>query len=247
MPRCAWLTSTQAGSNSWAWLSRSFFLHRKLLPECLQWMASLGLSFLLVQERVELGEVAGRRILGDMLLSFLGPLSCSSSHHEEVMMIIIQNKVKKAECRTTDASKRWCWRRLSRVPWTVRRPNQSILKEINPEYLLKGMMLKLQYFGHMMRTANSFEKTLMLGKTEGRRKRLIEDKRVEWHHWLSGHESEQTPGNSEGQGSLACCRPWGHTDLNTTERVNNRNSGITRVLSHRNKSTEAGQIAGLHE
>ena len=209
-------------------------------------MTSLGLSFLLVQEWVELGEVAGRRILGDMLLSFLEPLPCSSSHHPEVMMIIIQDKVKKAEGRTIDAFKLWCWRILLRVPWTVRRLNQSIWKEINPEYLLEGMMLRLQYFGHVMWRANSFEKTLMLGKTEGRRRRLTEDKRVEWHHWLSGHEFEQTPGNSEGQGSLVCCSPWDHTDSNTTGRPNNRNSGITRVLSHRNKSTEAGQIAGLN-
>ena len=65
----------------------------------------------------------------------------------------------------------WCWRRLLRVPWTTRRSNQSILKEINPEYSLEGLMLKLQYFGHLMGRANSLEKTLMLGKTEGRRKK----------------------------------------------------------------------------
>ena len=80
---------------------------------------------------------------------------------------------KKAEHRRTDASKLWCWRRLLRVPWAARRSNQSVLKEINPEYSLEGLMLrlKLQYFGHLMQRANSMEKTLMLGKTEGRRRR----------------------------------------------------------------------------
>ena len=71
----------------------------------------------------------------------------------------------------TDAFKLWCWRRLLRVLWTARRLNQSILKEINPEYSLEGLMLKLQYFGHLMQRADSLEKTLMLGKTEGRRRR----------------------------------------------------------------------------
>ena len=70
-----------------------------------------------------------------------------------------------------DAFERWCWRRLLRVPWTARRSNQSILKQISPEYSLEGLMRKLQYFGHLMRTADSFEKTLMLGKIEGRRRR----------------------------------------------------------------------------
>ena len=81
--------------------------------------------------------------------------------------------VKKAEHRRIDAFELWGWRRLLRVPWTARRSNQSILKEINPEYLLEELMLKLklQYFGHLMRRADSFEKTLILGKTEGRRRR----------------------------------------------------------------------------
>ena len=80
---------------------------------------------------------------------------------------------KKAECRRIDAFELWCWRRLLRVPWTTRRSNQSILKEISPGCSLEGLMLKLklQYFGHLMRRADSFEKTLMLGKIEGRRRR----------------------------------------------------------------------------
>ena len=77
--------------------------------------------------------------------------------------------IKKAEHRRIDAFELWCWRRLLRVPWTARRSNKSILKEINPEYSLEGLMLKLQYFGHLMHRADSLEKTLMLGMTEGRR------------------------------------------------------------------------------
>ena len=81
--------------------------------------------------------------------------------------------IKKAEHQRTDAFELWCWRVLLRVPWTARRSNQSILKKINPEYSLKGLMLKLtlQYFGHLMQRTNSLEKTLMLGKIEGRRRR----------------------------------------------------------------------------
>ena len=80
--------------------------------------------------------------------------------------------IKKAECQRIDAFELWCWRRLLRVPWTARRSNQSILKEISPEYSLEGLMLKLkpQYFGHLMQRTDSFEKTLMLGKTEGGRR-----------------------------------------------------------------------------
>ena len=80
--------------------------------------------------------------------------------------------INKAKCRKIDAFELWCWRRLSRVPWTARRSHQSILKEISPEYSLEGMMmkLKLQYFGHLTQTTASLEKTLILGKTEGRRR-----------------------------------------------------------------------------
>ena len=92
--------------------------------------------------------------------------------------------IKKAECRRIDAFELWCWRRLLRVPWTARRSNQSILKEISPEYSLEGLMLKLklQYFGHLMQTADSLEKTLMLGKIEGRRRRGQQRMR-----WLDGN------------------------------------------------------------
>ena len=91
--------------------------------------------------------------------------------------------VKKAECRRIDAFELWCWRRLLRVPWTARRSNQSILKDSSPGCSLEGLMLKLklQYFGHLMRRADSFEKTLMLGKIEGRRRRGWQRMR-----WLDG-------------------------------------------------------------
>ena len=96
--------------------------------------------------------------------------------------------VKKAECRRIDAFELWCWRRLLRVPWTARRSNQSILKEISPECSLEGLMLrlKLQYFGHLMRRADSLEKTLMLGKIEGRRRGGRQRKR-----WLDGITDSQ--------------------------------------------------------
>ena len=79
--------------------------------------------------------------------------------------------LKKAECRKIDAFELWCWRRLLRVPWTARRSNQSVLKEISPEYVLEELMLKLQYFGHLMQRTDSLEKTRMLGKIEGGRRR----------------------------------------------------------------------------
>ena len=92
--------------------------------------------------------------------------------------------IRKAEHQRIDAFELWCWRRLLRVPWTARRSNQSILKEIRPDYSLEGLMLKLklQYFGHLMRRAYSFEKTLMLGKIKGWRRRTTEDEMVGWHH-----------------------------------------------------------------
>ena len=120
--------------------------------------------------------------------------------------------------------KNWCFytvvsRRLLKVSWTARRSSQSILKKINPEYLLEG--LKLQYFGHLMQIADSLEKTLMLGQIEGRRRSGWQ--RMRWLDVITdnGHEFEQAPGDGEGQGSLACCSPWGHKELNMTEQLKN--------------------------
>ena len=103
-----------------------------------------------------------------------------------------------------------------RIPWTARRANQLILKKISPEYSMEGLMLKLklQYFGHLMRRTDSLEKTLMLGKIEGRRRRGQQRMRqmVGWHHRLDGHEFDQAPGVGDGQGGLVCCSPWGRQE-----------------------------------
>ena len=129
--------------------------------------------------------------------------------------------IKKAECQRIDAFELWYWRRLLRVPWTARRSNQSILKEISPRISLEGMILKLklQYFGHLMRRVDSLEKTLMLGKIEGRR-RGRQRMMVGRHHWLNGHESVQAPGVGDAQGSLVCCSLWSDKELNTTKWLN---------------------------
>ena len=132
--------------------------------------------------------------------------------------------VKKVECWTIDAFELWCWRRLLRIPWTARRANQSILKEISPGCSLEGMMLKLklQYFGHPTWRVDSLEKTLMLGGIGGRRRRGQQRMR-----WLDGITdsmvmslNEWTPGVGDGQGGLACCNSWGRKELDTTEQLN---------------------------
>ena len=120
--------------------------------------------------------------------------------------------IKKAECRRIDAFELCCWRRLLRVPWTGRRFNQSILKEISPGCSLEGLMLKLklQYFSHLMQRADSLEKTLMLGKIGGRRRKGRQRIR-----WLDGITDSMDMGLGglgvgDGQGGLACCDSWGH-------------------------------------
>ena len=107
-----------------------------------------------------------------------------------------------------------------RVPWTARRSNQSILKEINPGISLEGMMLKLrlQYFGHLMRRADSLEKTLMLGGIGGQEEKgTTEDEMAGWHHRLDGCESEGILGDGDEQGRLACCDSWGCKESDMTE------------------------------
>ena len=125
--------------------------------------------------------------------------------------------IKTGECQRIDTFKLWCWRRLLRVPWIASRLNQSILKEINPEYSLEGLMLKLklQYFGHLRRRTDSLEKTLILEKIKGRRRRGKQ--RMRWLDDIdSVDEFEQTQGDSERPESLACCSPWGQKESDMT-------------------------------
>ena len=125
-----------------------------------------------------------------------------------VMYRYESSTIKKAERPRLDAFELWYWRGLLRLPWTSRRSNESVLKEISPEYILEGLILKLklQYVGHLMWRTDSLEKTLMLGKIEGRRRRgRQKTRRLDGQ--LNGHEFEQAPRDGEGQGSLACCSP----------------------------------------
>ena len=130
--------------------------------------------------------------------------------------------IKKAECWKIDAFELWCCRTLLRVPWTARRSNQSILKEISPEYSLEGLILKLklQYFGHLMQKTDSFENTLMPERIEGRRRG---DDRG-WDGWMASPIQWTwawvTLGVGDGQGGLACCSPWGCKELDTIEQLN---------------------------
>ena len=130
--------------------------------------------------------------------------------------------IKKAECRRIDAFELWCWRRLLRVPWTARRSNQSILKEISLEYSLEGLMLKLklQYLGHLMRRTDSWESPWCWERF----KAGGEGDNRGWDgwmaSWLSGHEFEKAPGDGDGQWSLACCSPWSHKESDMTEELN---------------------------
>ena len=126
-----------------------------------------------------------------------------------------------------DAFKLWCWRRLLRVPWTARRSNQSILKEINPEYSLEGW-INGKAEPSILWPTNA--KSQLIGKDpdEGKdwgqeERRATEDEMVGWHHQLNEHKFGQTPGDTEGQGSLACCPSWVSKELDITKLLNNTN------------------------
>ena len=139
----------------------------------------------------------------------------------------------KAECQKADAFKLWFWRRLLRIPWTARSSNQSILKEISPEYSLEGLMLKvkLQYFGLLMHKTDSFGKDPDAEKGwRQEEKRLAENEIVGWHHWFEGHEFEQALGVGKA-GNLVCCSPWGRKELHMTKWLN-----WTEHLSYSNYS-----------
>ena len=126
---------------------------------------------------------------------------------------------KKAERWWINAFELWCWRRLLRVSYTARRSNQSFLKEISPEYSLEELIMLKPLLGHLMQKKSQLiRKDLDAGKDwRQEEKGTKEDKMVGWHHWLSGHEFERALGDGEGQGRLACCCPWGHKELETTE------------------------------
>ena len=113
-----------------------------------------------------------------------------------------------------DAFELWCWRRLLRVPWTARKSNQSILKEINPDYSLEVLMLQLQWFATWWEELTHGKRAWCWERLKA--KGQAEDVIVKWHHQISGYEFEQTPGGREGQGSLAYCSPWRHKELDTT-------------------------------
>ena len=134
--------------------------------------------------------------------------------------------IKKTEHQRTDNFKLWCCRRLLRVPWTTRRSNQSILKEISAEYSLQGLMLrlKLQYFGHLMWRTDSLVLNFPISNAgkdwRQEEKGMTEDEMIGWHQRLDGHEFEQAPGVGDGLRSLACCSPWGRKESDITEWLN---------------------------
>ena len=132
--------------------------------------------------------------------------------------------IKNAKHWRIDAFELWCWRRLSRVPWTARRSNQSILKEIGPEYSLEGLMLKLK-LQSILWPPDAKNWLIWKDPDAGKdwrweEKGTTEDETFGWHHWLSGHEFESALGVGDGQGSLVCCSPWGCKESDTTEWLN---------------------------
>ena len=131
--------------------------------------------------------------------------------------------IKKAERQRIDAFELWCWRKLLRVPWTARRSNQSILKEISPEYPLEGLTLRLDTPVLWPPDVKNWltRKDPDAGKDWRREEKgMTEDEMVGWHHWLNGYEFEQAPGVGDGQRTLACCSPWGRKESDTTEQLN---------------------------
>ena len=148
--------------------------------------------------------------------------------------------IKKTEHQRIDAFELWCWRRLLWVPWTARRSNQFILKEIGPEYSFEGLMLKLklQYFGHLMWRADSLEDP-DAGRDWGQEEKgMTEDEMVGWHHWHNGHGFGWTLGVGDGQEGLAYCSSWGCKESDTTERLNwGTHTGFKKIFRSLRKVT----------
>ena len=169
--------------------------------------------------------VCSYKILIFIILWFQAPLSSMNWMSAKLILNSIlwlseSWTIKKVEHRRIDAFELWCWRRLSRVPWTARIPNQSILKEISPEYSLEGLMLKLKLWLPDL-------KNWLIGKDPDAGKDLrqeekwmAEDEMVGWHHRFDGHEFEQALGVGDGQGSLVCCNSCSHKELDMTEQLN---------------------------
>ena len=125
--------------------------------------------------------------------------------------------IKTAEHQGIDAFELWCWRRLLRIPWTAKRSNQSILKEINPEYLLDADAEASIFWPPDAKSGLTGKDPDVKEDRRREEKGMTEDEMVGWHHCFSEYKFEQTPGDSEGQASLACCSPWGHKDSDTAE------------------------------
>ena len=178
-----------------------------------------------LEKTLMLGGIGGRGRRGRQRMRWLDSIINSM----DISSVQSLSRVWLFATQRIDAFELWCWRRLLRAPWTAKRPNRSILKDISPRCSLEGLMLKLKFqsFGHLMGRADSFEKTLMLGKIEGRKRRGWQRMRwVGWHHWFNGHEFVWILGVGDRQGSLACfmrsmgSQRVGHdwaTELNWTE------------------------------
>ena len=150
--------------------------------------------------------------------------------------------IKKEKYQRIDAFKLWSWKRLLKVPWTARKSNQSILRKINPEHSLKGLMLEAETRIFWSPDDNSW----LIGKVPdaqkdwGQKKRVLENKMDGWHCQFDGHELGKTLGDGEGQKALACCSPWGRKESDATGRLNKNNSKMTLPFVER-RIWERGQ------
>ena len=149
--------------------------------------------------------------------------------------------MKKAEHQRIDAFKLWCWGRLLRVLWIERRSNQSILKEINPEYYCKDWCWSSNTLATWCERLTHWKRPWGWERLRQEEKGMTEDKMVGWNHWINGRESEQTPGGSEGQGSWVCCSSWGRKESDMTWQLNN-DSWFTLLYS-RNQYNIVKQVS----